>query len=147
VKLIRHILEENPTVGSEDVEKQARNTFLFLTYGVIYGVVRKISASIGSVEADEIYDLLEADRDTPAVKLINQSIGLQFKKKLDFKKLNELSKEFAKNPTCQRMLREIVVQHAYMFPVDYKEKQQITESLGISTKGQYLMDMQKPLKI
>jgi hypothetical protein len=37
----------------------------------------------------------------------------------------------------------MVVQHTYMFPVDYVEKQKLAEMLGISVKGQRLMDFKK----
>lgn len=147
IKMLSHMLRENPAIRDSDLEKEAKNTFLFLTYGVIFGVLRKISSSIGSKEADEIYDELEAKVNTPAIKLINQAIGLQFKKNLDFKKLDELTRDFTSNPTCTRILKEIVIQHVYMFPVDYKEKQKIESTMGIPIKGQRLIAQQKKLKI
>jgi len=147
IKMLSHMLRENPAIRDSDLEKEAKNTFLTLTYGVIFGVLRKISSSIGSKEADEIYDDLEAKLDTPAIKLINQSIGLQFKKDLNFKKLDELTKEFYLNPTCTRILKEIVIQHVYMFPVGYKDKQKIESTMGIPVQGQRLIAQQKNMKI
>jgi TIR domain-containing protein len=147
VKMLEHVLRENPTIRDQDLEKEAKNMFLHLTYGVIYSVLRKISASVGSKEADEIYDEIECSMGTPAVKLINQAIGLQFKKKLDFRKLDELVRDFHSNPTCTRILKEIVIQHVYMFPVEYKDKQKIQETLGISMQGQRLMGLKKQLKL
>ena len=37
----------------------------------------------------------------------------------------------------------MVIQHIYMFPVEYKEKQQLSHLLGISIQGQRLMDSRK----
>lgn len=147
VKMLEHMLRENPTIKHEDLEREAKNTFLLMTYDVIFGVLRKISSSVGSKEADEIYDELEANVKTPAIKLINQAIGLQFKKELDFKKLGELISEFSSNPTCTRILKEIVIQHVYMFPVDYRDRQRIENTLSIPIKGQRLISQQKHMKV
>ena len=147
IKMLEHMLRENPTTKYEDLEREAKNTFLFLIYGVIFGVLRKISSSIGSKEADEIYDQLEQNIGTPAIKLINQAIGLQFKKDLDFKKLGDLMYDFNTNPACTRMLKEIVVQHVYMFPVDYKDRQRIESTLDIPIKGQRLISQQKKMNV
>lgn len=37
----------------------------------------------------------------------------------------------------------MVIQHIYMFPVEYKTKQKLSELLGISVKQQRLMDNKK----
>ena len=147
VKTIEDVLKEDPNTQVQDLEKEARDTFLFMMYGVIFGVLIKTSASIGSKEADEIYDQLESNTPTPAIQLINQAITLQFKKQLDFKKLRELIGEFRSNPICRRILKEIVVQHVYMFPVDYKDKQRLSATLGLPVQTQRLMDRQEKTKI
>ena len=147
VKTIEDVLREDPNTQVQDLEKEARDTFLFMMYGVIFGVLIKTSASIGSKEADEIYDQLERNTPTPAIQLINQAITLQFKKQLDFKKLRELTGEFRSNPICRRILKEIVVQYVYMFPVDYKDKQRLSATLGLPVQTQRLMDRQEKTKI
>ena len=83
---------------------------------------------------DEVYDELEEDSPTPAIQLINQAITLQFKRQLDLKKLNQLNEEFKSNPTCARILKEIVVQHMYMFPVDYRDKQKLSQTLKLAVR-------------
>ncbi|WP_281245901.1 hypothetical protein [Nitrosovibrio tenuis] len=40
-------------------------------------------------------------------------------------------------------MKEMIIQHTYMFPVDYKEKQQLAELLEIPIQGQRLMDRKK----
>lgn len=147
IKTIKHMLVDNIDIDNSDLEEQAKSAFLKLTYGIIYGVLKKISSAIGSKDAYEIYAELEHKNPTPAMKLINQAITLQFKKHLDFKKLAKTNQEFNTNPVCGRMLKEIVVQHTYMFPVNYKDKQKISNILNISVQGQRSMDLQKKLKV
>lgn len=147
IKVIEAALKENPSITNADVEKEAKNIFLLLSYGVIYGVINKMASSIGSKEAEEIYEEIENKFGSPAVKLIGQSISLKFHKRLDFNAIQLLARDFSANPTCERILKEIIVQHTYMFPVDYKDKQRLSEVLSLSVRGQRQMDLQKDLKI
>jgi hypothetical protein len=147
IKVIEAALRENPSITNADVEREAKNIFLLLSYGVIYGVINKIASSVGSKEAEEIYEEIEAKLDTPSVRLIGQSIAMKFHKRLDFDAIASLVKEFSNNPTCERILKEIIVQHTYMFPVDYKDKQRLSEVLSLSVHGQRQMDLQRGFKV
>lgn len=143
IKSIAYMLRENPSITNEKLEKEARNIFLLITYGAIYGVLKKVSMSIGSTEAEQIYKKIEEGSPSPAKKLINQAIYLQFSKNLDARTVQELAHEFKNNPTCERLLKEIVIQHIYMFPVDYKRKQKIADILGIPVSGQLMLERKK----
>ena len=102
VKSIEHLLKENPNIDNDKLEKEAKNIFLLLTYGAIYGVLRKVSMAIGSKEAEQIYKNIEDKIPTPDIKLINQAIYLQFNKNMDAKSLRTLSEEFNKNPSLNK---------------------------------------------
>lgn len=143
IKFISTILAEHPTLTDREVQDLAKETYLHLTYGVINGVIRKVAYSIGSKEAQEIYEQLEKDRKTPAYTLIYQAIELQFKRELDISTVRDTHEKLKSNPVCLRILKEMVVQHIYMFPVDYKEKQKLSSILGISVRGQRNMDLKK----
>uniref|UniRef100_UPI0040477B6C NACHT domain-containing protein n=1 Tax=Shewanella baltica TaxID=62322 RepID=UPI0040477B6C len=143
MKIITIHLAEHPNLADKEIEKFAEHAYLHLTYGVINGVIRKIASSVGSKEALEIYHHLEEESDTPAYYLINQAIELQFNKSLKIQSVAKCKEKLKDNPVCTRILKEMVVQHIYMFPVDYKEKQQLSDLLDISIKGQSLMDQRK----
>ncbi len=143
IKVISLHLAEYPYQSDKEIERLAEHAYLHLTYGVVNGVVRKIAASIGSKEAREIYRFLEERADTPAFYLISQAIDLQFNKVLKVQNVSKCKEKLRDNPVCVRILKEMIVQHIYMFPVDYKEKQQLSELLGISVQGQRIMDQRK----
>lgn len=146
VKSIENMLRENPSITNKKLEKEAKNIFLLMTYGAIYGVLRKVSVSIGSKEAEKIYRKIEEHFPSPAKKLINQAIYLQFSKNLDSQAIQALAHGFKDNPTCERLLKEIVIQHIYMFPVDFKRKQKIADILGIPVSGQLMLEKKKSFK-
>jgi hypothetical protein len=146
-KHIEYALAKNPLMPDKNIEKIAKNMFCFLTYKAILGVLLKTSSALGSIEAEEIYNDLENEIKTPAIMLVNQAIQLQFHKNLNLSHIEKLDNIFKKNPTCSRILREIVIQHIYMFPVDYKVKQRIANKLKISMAKQRLLDLDKRKKI
>ena len=143
IKLISTHLLEHPNISNKEIEKQAENAYLHLTYGIINGVTRKIASSIGSKEALEVYREMESKVGTPAFNLIRQAIELQFTKTVNIDHITSCIKELQDNQVCLRILKEMVIQHIYMFPVEYKEKQQLSHLLGISIQGQRLMDSRK----
>lgn len=143
IKLISTHLLEHPNISNKEIEKQAENAYLHLTYGIINGVTRKIASSIGSKEALEVYREMESKVGTPAFNLIRQAIDLQFTKTVNIDHITSCIKELQDNQVCLRILKEMVIQHIYMFPVEYKEKQQLSHLLGISIQGQRLMDSRK----
>lgn len=143
VKLISNHLSEHPNLTNKEIEKQAENAYLHLTYGVINCVTRKIASSVGSKEALEVYKEMEKSVGTPAFHLIRQAIELQFNRAINIEHISSCVKELKDNQVCLRILKEMVIQHIYLFPVDYKEKQQLSHLLGISVQGQRWMDAKK----
>ncbi len=146
VRMIEERLREHPNLTDEQVQEFAKSSFLLITYGVINAVIRKIAAAIGSKEAYEIYHQLELREATPAVKLLNKAISMHFSKQLDVNEIKKTAHELQNNAVCSRILRELVIQHTYMFPVGYKEKQKLSEILKISVHGQRVQDMNKGIK-
>ncbi|SCY68243.1 TIR domain-containing protein [Thiohalorhabdus denitrificans] len=137
LRSIEEVLSENPNLTNKEVEVEAKNSYLLLTYGVIFGIINKISSSVGCTEADVIYDDMENQFPRPAIQLIRFAMELQHKKRLDIERVKDLSKEFKDNIACFKILKELVVQHTYMFPVEYYKKQQIADALDIPLEYQY----------
>lgn len=146
IKFIELQLVDHPNLTNREIQNLAEDTYLQLTYGVINGVIRKIAASIGSKEASEIYAALEGKENTPAYILINLAIELQFTRVLNIATIEQTLEKLKNNAVCSRILKEIVIQHIYMFPVDYQIKQQLSELLKITVMGQRLMDKKKAKK-
>lgn len=143
IKVISAHLSETPGLTNGEIEKHAENAYLHLTYGVINSVVRKIATSVGSKEAMEIYKAIEEKESTPALLLLKQSIELHFLKRIDMRSITQSVEKLKGNFVCTRILKELVIQHIYMFPVDYKEKQQLSKLLGLSVKGQQLIEQKQ----
>lgn len=136
IKIIKIQLLEQPELSNKQLESVAEDLYHSLTYGVIHGVIKKISESIGSKEASSIYTTLETKKNTPAMMLIKTCIDMRFQRKLDVESLEKAYHALKSNPVCSRILRESVIQHIYMYPIDTATKQKIASKLSISLQQQ-----------
>lgn len=146
IKMIEFQLLEHPGQTDRQIQLMAESFYLHMTYGVISGLIKKIATSIGSREAEEIYNILEQKEGTPSFVLIRQAIELQFTKGLRIESIQATAEALRSNPVCLRILRELVIQHIYMFPTTYKIKQQLAEMLKIPIKGQLMLEQEKRTK-
>ncbi len=143
IDFIRDKIAEFPQYSNREIIQQAESIYLQLTYGAIYAILRKISASIGSKYAIEIFNKLEDDKKTPAYTLLKQTIELHHTRELNISSLDITIRKISNNPVCMRILREIVIQHIYMFPINYKTQQKLSHNLGISMHEQRIQDFNK----
>jgi hypothetical protein len=146
-RAIEQLIRENPGLSDEQIEQEVRDVFLFLTYRVLFGAIKQISTAVGSRDAHQILLDIENDVSTPAVALITQSAELWHAKTVDTRRIRQLSESFEGDAVCQRLLRELVVEHIYLHQVPYKQKQQLSEILNIPVQGQRRLDLQTALKL
>lgn len=123
-------------ISSEDldkdkVEKRAKGLFISLNYYLIFGTVIRIAESVGTRAAMSVCYEIDEEANTPAVSLVTIAMELQFLKKIDLERIKLVYKNNDKNPVVQRILKEIVVRHTYLHPVDYKIQQKLSEALTI----------------
>lgn len=107
-----------------------RSLFFFLTEATTFGLLKRISHAVGTVELMPTYrEVLNANPVT-SFKLVDMSVKLDTLK-LPTKEVVRLNGELKENVLGSRLLRKLVVHHLYLFPTDYKTKQRICESLDI----------------
>ncbi|HEN3663719.1 TPA: toll-Interleukin receptor, partial [Yersinia enterocolitica] len=143
LNIVENALREHPDLTNDQISKQATKFFLHMTYSVINGVIRKIASSIGSKEAAEIYATLGGENQSPAIILLIQAIELQFKREVNIGSISNTAAKLNNNPVCMRILKEMIIQHTYMFPVEYRDKQKLDSLLKLSVKTQRMMENEK----
>ena len=65
---------------------------------------------------------------------------MHFNKRIDIVKITEMNQVFKDNVVCQRLMKEFIIQHMYMYPVSYQVKQQLSELLNIPIDKQRKLD-------
>ncbi len=147
VTMLEHKLIKNPSLTTDEIKAEAKKNYLFLIYGLIFSVVRKISYSAGSQDAIEIYEELNKKNSSPAYQLIFFSILLTFSKDMELSDIIFEKKVFKDNVVCQKILKEIVVQYIYQNDIDFKTRQMVSEKLGIAMQTQRRIQSVKRTKI
>jgi nucleoside phosphorylase len=131
IREIDELVGKNPKLTNTSINKKVESFIVSLNYALVFAILLKVAYSLGSSKGREIYIKTAKSKKTPASSLIQEIIELQFEKKIDISKLENMYEQFTSNPVCQRLLKQIVIRHCYMHDVDYKERQQISSKLGI----------------
>lgn len=147
VQSIHDQITQDPSITDQEIEKEAKNIFLIMTYQAIYGLARKVALSIGCREAISVFRELHQKIRTPASTLIQTNIELCFEKSLDIERLRGLFRELEGNIACQRMFRESVLMHIYLHAVPYQTKGQISSHFDIPRKAQDQIDARRDTKL
>jgi hypothetical protein len=138
VEIIEKKIAE-PNLTKEQISYKSKHAFMLISYGIINGIVRKIASAIGSRDAISIYGELEDMKGTPAYQLIKIAVQLQHQKFLDMKSIKKAKEELESNLVAIRILKEMVIQHIYLFPVEAEKQQQLARMLNIKEKTQQIM--------
>lgn len=139
IDVIKAEFSKNPNFEMHEAEKKARQTFRWLIYGGIFGIIKKTSSALGAKEAREIYKSACDRIDTPAVQLVDLSIELQCNKSIRMDRIESLLDRFSQNPLTKLILKQLVINHVYFHPIDYKDKQRIAEKLDIPIAKQRMI--------
>ncbi len=136
VKYISMIIEGD-SVKENKRDKVAQQIFLSLCYGFSYAVVKKLADNTGSHDLIGVATQAMAEsEETPALRLIEVAMKLEFQNKLPKKEIARLHKDLEKNRIAQRMLKDIVIRHLYIHSIGYEDRQWISDKLNIPIQAQ-----------
>jgi predicted MPP superfamily phosphohydrolase len=122
--------DELKKITRQELADLVRGMFFFMTEATTFGLLKRISHAVGAVELVPTYrEVLDANP-VNSFKLVDMSVKLDTLK-LPTKEVVNLNSELKGNILGTRLLKRLVVNHIYLFPTDYKTKQQICQSLDI----------------
>lgn len=97
----------------------------------------------GSEKLAETFNRILTENPTVSVSLIDLSIKLDHIQNIPFSMIKKMKEELISNNLIgYNLLRALVVNHMYMFKINYKEKQRICELLDISIETQRKKELQ-----
>jgi len=148
LELIENLIRETNSCSDQEAIKITKQFYLFLNYGIFSSVIQKVSDSLGFGELMPIFDeLTQNHKDSPAIKLINISIKLEFTRNIPKKEISNLFKELKNNMIARRMLQEIVLRYLYSHYTSYHDKHWISSTLEIPIKSQMRIEQKKEYKV
>lgn len=128
------VRDEHPEIATqEEFASKIRQSLFWLVEMSCFGMVKRISHAVGHSELSATYTDVRQRVETNAVRLIDVSIKLDTQGIPD-SDITELNKTFKGNVLCERMLRQLVVHHFYIFPTGDRVKQKVCAELNIPIK-------------
>ncbi len=142
LSFIEKVLQDNGKKKDENIIKEAKKIFLALNYGVAFGIIRKISKSIGS---DAVISLLEEISEeyenSPAFTVMSIAVKLEFTNKIPKREIEKAYKDLDNIPITRRLLRDTIIQHAHLHHIDYQDRQWISNVVEVPMNSQRLIGM------
>ena len=120
--------------GLSDAKKLERTVDFLLHHivsSVAFGMIKKISHSLGSEYLAETFQEVADDRVPTSISLVNLSIKLDHFKEFPLSEIVKIYNETHKNLFTSSIIRSMVVQHLYLFPVPHNIRQQVCDRLEI----------------
>jgi hypothetical protein len=126
----RIIESRKPIKDSEEFRKRMKSFLFWLIEATCFGMIKRISLAVGHPQLSETYAEVNRDMDSNASALVDIAINLEH---LGFPEdqLQELSKRFPCDSFCGRVLRQLVVEHFYLFPTKESTKQKVCTAMEI----------------
>ena len=129
--VVEELRSEHPHEPREELVKRASKTIAGMAHVISYGFVRRISHSVGHYELALTYRRVLEEEGSVAVALVDASIKLDHNVDFPEREILRLGEQLEDNLFAVSLLRHLVVNHFYMFPIGTAVKQRVCQKLGI----------------
>ncbi len=134
VEEIKEVITKKQYITDDKIHETIANMIFAMVSSISTGIVKKIAKSIGSKDLTEIYkEILSKNEGNVAIELINHGIALDFQGGLNVTKIEKIHKLLKEenNRLTDSVLKKMVLEHIYMFDIDFAKKQSICAKLDI----------------
>lgn len=131
VSEIKRIIDKKKIVDKEKVEEIARKVLFTFCYIISYGFIRKVAGCVGSEKLSQTFGEVVERNPATSFRLVNIAIELDYFVAFPWTSVKTLQKKLSDNTLGETILRRLVINYLYMFPVEYKERQRICDKIGI----------------
>ncbi len=145
-KYIKNSTKEwNVSLNKDLVKKISTNLIITLCYLSSWGVIKRIANSIGYDQLNLTFKNVLNDNQYNSYKLIDLAIELS-QKGIPIDEIKEYSSSMKDNNMCLKLLRDLAIDHLYMFDVTYERKSQLESYLGIKIHQQQFIQGSSKIK-
>lgn len=129
--LVKLVIREMDLTEDDKIESFARK-WLFALYWIISFIfIEIISTSVGSKTLSETLKVVREKYDMTSIHIIDVSIKLHFYEHFPYSDVAKLKKLLSGSALSITLLRHMVINYLYMYETSYKDKQRISNLLGI----------------
>lgn len=131
-EMLTEYAQENMEIKDETrLSRSVDKMFFVLMVVIVYGMIKRISNTIGTVHLKETYEEILKNNSAIPIKLIDTLIRLDHFAPFPEDKINELNELVKNNLLCSTVERKMVADHFDMIRENYKLRQRVCDKLGI----------------
>jgi len=131
----------------KDIEETARNFVFRLSFLSSFGLTKRVSNSIGYDKLKNSFEKALNSNSVSSVKLIDLSIKLGYSSiKSQLSTIENHEKNMISNKLSFLVLRNLAIDHLYMYDTDYKTRTRLCQILRISETEQLKIDATSKVK-
>jgi hypothetical protein len=142
---VARLKEEDPALSDARAIGAAEKSVIGLTFMMSYGFIRRIARATGAAQLKPTYEEVRQELDEPIVDLVTLAIKVEQFTGFPHRDATDLSVRVGGKVLPRAILQALVINHLYMFPIGFKEKQRICELMGISFKAMQRLEMKGKL--
>ena len=118
-----------------------------LCYRASFSVINKIAISVGHEKLEELFEeIITSPESSDAQKLVGLAVLLEQKSELPKSMIETLDHEAGNNSLVHRLIRELIIRHAYLNKIDVKDRQWIENKLGLTMEYQRAIQNNKHIQ-
>jgi hypothetical protein len=126
-----------------ELDKFSRQIFWNMNFSVVYTFIDKIIRSLGSDKLINIIDDVCKKIDTPAAFLVKHGVLMWYDKNLQIDTITDNLKNSEYSEISKKIMKYVIVDHASMHEIDYRDKQKIANKLNIPTQNLLIQNIQR----
>jgi hypothetical protein len=145
-ELIRDIAERmlKDDQGTDEARiRRAKRIVSFLVEALCFGIIKKLSSSVGSETLKQTYDELLEKQSSLPVAIIDLAVKLEHFQSFPQSEFDALIDQSEKDVFPTLILRHLVFDHFYRFPRPREIKQKYCSKLDIELKAVNLLDIKR----
>lgn len=119
--------------SEEDLSKSADEALIWVTRGIAYGIIKRISYAVGLEDLQLTYDgVLNVHGNLPSIRLVDLSIRLDHFRNPSERDIRDLDDVLHENPFSHNLLRQLVADYLYLYCTDMRTMQRLGSLLDIN---------------
>ena len=142
----KFLQENRPSAVASELRNATDEAIIWVTLNCAFGITKRISNAVGlHALRGTFVDVLERFDDSLAVRMIDASVKLDHFPGIPLAEIERLEKDTRKNHFTKRILATLVMDHMYLFKVDYRSRQKVVKIFNVEGKPTKFID--NPSKI
>jgi hypothetical protein len=143
-EILKHLIrQQNPKLNEKSLESRKDELLIIIHHGLAYGVIKKISLSVGHEDLKDSFSDIFDSKDLLSYKLVETAIRLDHYDSPLADKLIKFGRSLKNNKFALNILKRLVADYVNYFEVRGPERQKLVDTFKLAGGTEYLINTTK----